>query len=68
MILLERWFPGVKCRKMPLMGQWSSGTAYVDFENVIVPETNLIGEENKGFPLIMSTLTFKISEMIQNYF
>eukprot|EP00440_Ansanella_granifera_P063877 gb/GFBE01069251.1/.p1 GENE.gb/GFBE01069251.1/~~gb/GFBE01069251.1/.p1 ORF type:complete len:517 (+),score=133.03 gb/GFBE01069251.1/:1-1551(+) len=32
----------------------SAGTAYVTFENAIVPKRNLIGSENKGFQIIMS--------------
>lgn len=32
----------------------AAGTAYVMFENVQVPVKHLLGEENKGFELIMS--------------
>ncbi|CAJ1418435.1 unnamed protein product [Effrenium voratum] len=32
----------------------SAGTAYVTYENCIVPKKNLIGTENKGFQIIMS--------------
>jgi len=32
----------------------AAGTAYVTYENAIVPKKNLIGEENKGFQIIMS--------------
>ena len=28
---------------------WPSGTTYVEFNDVVVPAENLIGEENKGF-------------------
>lgn len=32
----------------------SAGTAYITFENVKVPVENLLGEENRGFEIIMS--------------
>eukprot|EP00913_Durusdinium_trenchii_P013027 g12228.t1 len=32
----------------------AAGTAYVTYENCIVPKKNLIGTENKGFQIIMS--------------
>jgi len=40
-------------RKMKCMGVWSSGTAYITFEDVKVPAINLIGKENEGFKYIM---------------
>ncbi|MCB1705187.1 MAG: acyl-CoA dehydrogenase family protein [Halioglobus sp.] len=35
-------------------GWWASDTATLYFDNVRVPATNLIGEENKGFLVIMT--------------
>ena len=35
-------------------GWWASDTATLDFDNVRVPVDNLIGEENKGFLVIMT--------------
>lgn len=32
----------------------AAGTAFVTFENAVVPKKYLIGKENKGFPIIMS--------------
>ena len=32
---------------------WSTGTTFVIFDNVKVPVSNLIGEENEGFKCIM---------------
>ena len=40
-------------RRMNCSGVWSSGTAYVTFEDVVVPKTHLIGQENQGFKYIM---------------
>ncbi|KAI9226968.1 MAG: putative acyl-CoA dehydrogenase [Piptocephalis tieghemiana] len=53
LLLIERTMPGVKTRQMKCSGVWSSGTAYITFEDVKVPKTNLVGQENKGFKCIM---------------
>lgn len=34
-----------------------SGSTYIEFDNVEVPIENLIGEENQGFRIIMSSMT-----------
>lgn len=33
------------------------GSTYIEFDNVEVPIENLIGEENQGFRIIMSSMT-----------
>jgi alkylation response protein AidB-like acyl-CoA dehydrogenase/predicted heme/steroid binding protein len=53
MLLLERGMPGLKTRAMKCSGMWGSGTAYVTFEDVLVPVENIIGDENQGFMSIM---------------
>eukprot|EP00467_Chlorarachnion_reptans_P022930 CAMPEP_0114527256 /NCGR_PEP_ID=MMETSP0109-20121206/23509_1 /TAXON_ID=29199 /ORGANISM="Chlorarachnion reptans, Strain CCCM449" /LENGTH=567 /DNA_ID=CAMNT_0001709189 /DNA_START=1 /DNA_END=1704 /DNA_ORIENTATION=+ len=53
MLLIEKDMEGVSTRHMKCMGVWASGTTYINFENVKVPVGNLIGEENKGFKVIM---------------
>jgi len=53
LLLVERTMPGVKTKQMNCSGVWSSGTAYITFEDVKVPVENLIGKENKGFKYIM---------------
>jgi len=53
LLLIERTMPGVSVRPMPLQAGWSAGTSYVTFEDVKVPVQNLIGQENKGFKMIM---------------
>jgi alkylation response protein AidB-like acyl-CoA dehydrogenase len=53
LLLISREFGGVKTQQMKCQGVWSSGTAYVTFENVKVPADHLIGKENQGFRCIM---------------
>lgn len=53
LLLIEReGNPGLTTRQMNLQGNWCAGTAYVTFDDVKVPVTNLIGEENQGFKCI----------------
>src|SRR4029079_15463847 len=48
--------PGVSVdKKEDKMGQRASITATISFDDVEVPAENLLGEENKGFKLAMST-------------
>ncbi|CAO3683335.1 unnamed protein product [Umbelopsis vinacea] len=54
LLLIERTMPGVNARQMQCSGVWPSGTAYITFEDVKVPKTNLIGRENNGFKYIMN--------------
>lgn len=43
LILVERNRKGVSVRPMDCMGAKGSGTAYIEFDDVIVPKTNYIG-------------------------
>jgi acyl-CoA dehydrogenase len=43
-------------KKEDKLGQRASDTAMISFNDVEVPERNLLGEENKGFKLAMMTL------------
>ncbi|KAA8648173.1 hypothetical protein EYZ11_000554 [Aspergillus tanneri] len=45
---------GVTRRRMYNSGVHASGSTYIELDGVHVPVDHLIGEENKGFPLIMS--------------
>mmetsp|Transcript_18890 Transcript_18890/g.48462 ORF Transcript_18890/g.48462 Transcript_18890/m.48462 type:complete len:516 (+) Transcript_18890:65-1612(+) len=44
----------VKCNVIKTKYSSAAGTAYITYENAVVPKTYLIGKENKGFGIIMS--------------
>ncbi|KAL2692385.1 hypothetical protein Neosp_002792 [[Neocosmospora] mangrovei] len=46
---------GVTCKKIENSGVEASGSTYIEFDNVEVPVSNLLGQENKGFPIIMNS-------------
>ena len=50
LMVIERG-PGVKTTKMNCQGVLSSGTSYIEFDEVNVPVENLLGKEGKGFQL-----------------
>ncbi|MBC6934401.1 MAG: acyl-CoA dehydrogenase [Chloroflexi bacterium] len=53
--VVERDMPGVKTgRKFDKLGQRASDTAEIVFEDVEVPEANLIGKEGQGFYIAMN--------------
>lgn len=55
MLLIEREAPGFSIgRKLRKMGWWASDTAELFFDDCQVPATNLIGQENGGFMVIMT--------------
>ncbi|KAF9401248.1 hypothetical protein BGX21_002269 [Mortierella sp. AD011] len=54
LLVIERTMPGVTTRQMKCSGVWSSGTAYINFEDVKVPRANIVGKENRGFKYIMN--------------
>ncbi|KAG1442046.1 hypothetical protein G6F56_011225 [Rhizopus delemar] len=53
MLLVER-SEGVETKLIKTSYSTSAGTAYVTFENVKVPVENLLGQENKGFFVVLS--------------
>jgi len=53
LLLLEKGMPGFTQTPLKKMGWWASDTATLIFDDVHVPVTNLIGEENMGFLGIM---------------
>jgi alkylation response protein AidB-like acyl-CoA dehydrogenase len=54
LLLIERDTPGITVRRQKTQGWWTSGTAYIIFEDVRVPVKNLIGKEGAGFLPIMA--------------
>merc|ERR1719487_186864 len=53
MLLVERTMPGVKTERMKLQGNWTAGTAFITFEDVKVPLSNLLGREGGAMGLIL---------------
>ncbi len=46
-------------KKLEKMGWHASDTAELAFQDVFVPDENLLGEENKGFYLIMANFQWE---------
>ena len=51
--VIDRDTPGVSATKLDKLGWRASDTGEIAFDNVKVPFSNLMGEENKGFGYIM---------------
>ncbi len=51
--LMDRDTPGVSATKLDKLGWRASDTAEIAFDNVKIPTSYLMGEENKGFAYIM---------------
>lgn len=51
--IMDRDTPGISATKLDKLGWRASDTAEIAFDNVSIPASNLMGEENKGFPYIM---------------
>ena len=59
-LILEREMAGYEvARKLEKMGWHSSDTAELSFTDLEVPEENLLGEENRGFYLIMENFAWE---------
>jgi acyl-CoA dehydrogenase len=59
-LLLERSMEGYSVsKKLEKMGWHASDTGELAFQDVFVPEENLLGEENKGFYLIMANFQWE---------
>ncbi len=59
-LILEREMPGYEVvNKLEKMGWHSSDTAELSFTEVEVPDENLLGEENRGFYLIMENFAWE---------
>lgn len=49
--------PGVTRRRMHNSGLAASGSTFLEFDNVKVPTSHLLGKENEGFQIIMSSIS-----------
>jgi acyl-CoA dehydrogenase len=59
-LVLEKGMPGFSVsRKLEKMGWHASDTGELAFQDVEVPAENLLGEENKGFYLIMANFQWE---------
>ncbi len=59
-LVLERQMPGYEvAKKLEKMGWHASDTAELSFTDVEVPDENLLGEENRGFHLIMANFQWE---------
>jgi acyl-CoA dehydrogenase len=59
-LILERDMPGYEVvTKLEKMGWHSSDTGELAFTDVAVPDENLLGEENRGFYLIMENFAWE---------
>ena len=59
-LLIEKGMDGFSVsKKLEKMGWHASDTAELAFQDVFVPDENLLGEENKGFYLIMANFQWE---------
>ncbi|MEM6269313.1 MAG: acyl-CoA dehydrogenase family protein [Bacteroidota bacterium] len=56
LLVIDRQAEGVSARKLKKLGWHASDTAELNFDNVRVPVSNLIGEEGQGFYYLMGGL------------
>ncbi len=56
LFLVDNDTPGLKLRKLDMLGRRATGTYELTFDNVRVPPDRLIGGENKGWDVVMSGL------------
>ena len=57
-LLIERG-PGVESSALEKLGWHASDTALISFDDVFVPDENLLGQENGGFYLIMANFQWE---------
>jgi acyl-CoA dehydrogenase len=58
-LLIPRETPGLSQTPLKKMGWWTSDTAIVHFNNCRVPAAQLVGEENRGFMVIMQNFNLE---------
>ncbi len=57
--VVDRQSKGVSANKLNKLGWRASDTAELAFDNVEVPERNMLGDENKGFTYIMEAFSLE---------
>jgi acyl-CoA dehydrogenase len=57
-LIIERG-PGIESSALHKMGWHASDTAHITFDDVFVPEENLLGPEHQGFYLIMANFQWE---------
>ncbi|GAQ48406.1 TPA: acyl-CoA dehydrogenase family protein [Flavobacterium psychrophilum] len=57
--LVDTNLKGITATKLDKLGWRASDTAEIAFDNVEIPEENLMGEQGKGFPYIMQHFAFE---------
>jgi alkylation response protein AidB-like acyl-CoA dehydrogenase len=56
LFLVDNDTPGIKMRKLDMLGRRCVGTYEIFFDDVRVPADRLVGGENKGFEVVLSGL------------
>ena len=59
MLLVDAHSDGISKSPLKKMGWWASDTAHLHFDNVKVPVSHLLGEENAGFKVIMNNFNME---------
>lgn len=59
MLLVDAHSKGITKSPLKKMGWWASDTAHLHFDNVQVPVSHLLGEENAGFKVIMNNFNME---------
>lgn len=59
LLLIDGGAPGVNRTNMKKSGWWTSDTGHIIFDNVRVPASNLLGQENAGFRGIMNNFNLE---------
>lgn len=57
--VVDRSTPGVSANKLDKLGWRASDTGEIAFDNVKIPASALLGEENQGFPYLMQHLALE---------
>jgi len=55
-IVVPKDSPGVKVTKITTTGWWAGNTTFVEFDDVLVPAENLVGEEGLGFAVMATAM------------